>query len=119
MNTPHARAQSQQWFWIAAIWSAVGLFDATQNVFVMRAEGMHHNWARLYLALSVAWLPWALATPLVIRLAHRYPPVQLKPLATWLRHLVACTTIGFVFSVWTATLERLLNPWAKVPGPGP
>jgi two-component system, LytTR family, sensor kinase len=119
MDPIRTRSQSQQWFWVAAIWFAVGLFDATQNVFVMRAEGMHHNWARLYLALSVAWLPWALATPLVLRLAHRYPPVQLRPLSTWLRHLAACTTIGFVFSAWTAALEKLLNPWAKVTGPEP
>ena len=119
MDHIRTRSQSQQWLWIAAIWSAVGLFDATQNVFVMRAEGMHHAWARLFLALTVAWLPWALATPLVFRLAHRYPPVQLRPLSTWLRHLAACTTIGLAFSVWTATLEKLLNPWAKVPGPDP
>jgi two-component system LytT family sensor kinase len=119
MDETRTRSQTPQWLWIAAIWSAVGLFDATQNVFVMRAEGMHHNWARLYLALSVEWLPWALATPLVLRLAHRYPPLQLRPLSTWFRHLAACTTIGFVFAAWTAALETLLNPWAKVPGPGP
>ena len=119
MDAPRTRSQSPQWFWIAAIWSAIGLFDAIQNVFVMRAEGMHHNWARLFLALSVGWLPWALATPIVLRLAHRYPPVQLRPISTWLRHLAACTIIGFVFSAWTAALEKLLNPWAKVPGPAP
>ncbi len=105
--------------WIAAIWSAVGLFDATQNVFVMRAEGMHHNWGRLFLCLLIGWLPWALATPTIFRLGRRYPPMQWKPISTWIRHLATCISVGFIFSVWTATLEKLLNPWAKIPGPEP
>jgi hypothetical protein len=106
------------WLWIAAVWSTVGLFDATQNVFVMRAEGMHHFWGRLFVTLLISWLPWALATPLVLRLGRRYPPTQLRPLSIWLRHIAACVFIGFVFSAWTATLEVWLNPWAKIPGPG-
>ncbi len=118
MDTTGTRSHSPQWFWIATIWSAVGLFDATQNVFVMRAEGMHHNWGRLFLCLLIGWLPWALATPTVLRLGRRYPPVQWKPLSTWIRHLAACLAIGLIFSAWTAALEKLMNPWAKVPGPG-
>jgi sensor histidine kinase YesM len=85
----------------------------------MRAAGMHHYWGRLYFCLLVSWLPWALATPLVMRLARRYPPTQLRPLSTWAWHLVACVFIGLVFAAWTAALEVLLNPWAKSPGPGP
>ena len=63
-----------RWLWIAAVWSGVGLFDATQTVFVMRAEGMHHDWARLFVTLLLGWLPWALATPLVLNLGRRYSP---------------------------------------------
>jgi two-component system LytT family sensor kinase len=118
MEQPRTNSQPSQWLWIAAVWSSVGLFDATQNVFVMRAEGMHHFWGRLFVTLLISWLPWALATPLVLRLARRYPPTQLRPLSIWARHIAACVSIGFVFSAWTAALEVLLNPWAKVPGPG-
>jgi len=39
MDAAHPRPQPPQWLWIVTIWSAVGLFDATQNVFVMRAQG--------------------------------------------------------------------------------
>jgi hypothetical protein len=118
MDQTRTHSQPSQWLWIAAVWSSVGLFDATQNVFVMRAEGMHHFWGRLFVTLLISWLPWALATPLVLRLGRRYPPTQLKPLSIWIRHIAACVFIGFVFSAWTAALEVLLNPWAKVPGPG-
>ncbi|WP_035348505.1 sensor histidine kinase [Edaphobacter aggregans] len=118
MDASPARTQPPQWLWVVTIWSAVGLFDATENVFVMRAEGMHHYWGRLYFYLLVSWLPWALATPLVLRLARRYPPTKLRPLSTWVRHILAGVSIGLAFSTWTAALEVLLNPWAKMPGPG-
>ena len=64
MHALRIRSETPRWFWIAAIWSGIALFDATQTVFVMRAEGMHHAWAQLFVTLLLSWLPWALATPL-------------------------------------------------------
>src|SRR5580698_2133814 len=116
MEAPRTHAQLPQWFWIAAIWSAIGVFDATQTVFSMRAVGMHHAWRWLFLTLLVEWLPWALATPFVLRLGRRFPPTQLRPLSTWLRHFSACIAIDLAFSAWSATLEKLTNPYA---GPRP
>jgi two-component system LytT family sensor kinase len=111
MDQSRTRSQPPQWFWIAAIWSGFGLFDATQNVFAMRAEGMHHAWRWLFLTLFIEWLPWALATPFVLRLGRRFPPTQLRPLSTWLRHFSACIAIDLAFSAWSATLEKLTNPY--------
>jgi len=113
------RSKSPRWLWIASIWFGVGLFDATQNVVVMRSEGMHHAWPQLFVTLLLSWLPWILATPLVMHLRRRYPPVQLRPFSTWVRHLAACATIGLVASAWIASLEELLNPWARDPAPDP
>jgi two-component system, LytTR family, sensor kinase len=113
------RAEPPRWFWIAAIWSGVGLFDATQTVFVMRAEGMHHAWSRLFVTLLLSWAPWALATPLVLRLSRQYPPAQWRRFITWGAHIFACATIGLVYAAWIAGWEKLLNPWAKPPGPDP
>ena len=110
--------KSSQWFWIALIWSAVGLFDATQNVFVMRAEGMHHAWLRLFVRLFIAWLPWALATPVVLFLGRRFPPTRFRPISTWGIHLAACGTIGLVYSAWVGGLDTILNPWLSPPPPG-
>ena len=111
--------QSTRWLWIAAIWCGIGLFDATQNVFVMRAEGMHHYWVRLFLTLLLAWLPWMLATPLVLRLGRRYPPAQWRRGSTWVMHLGTCGGIGLIYAAWVAMWESLLNPWAISPGPDP
>src|SRR6266851_5078134 len=113
------RSKSPRWLWIASIWFGVGLFDATQNVVVMRSEGMHHAWPQLFVTLLLSWLPWILATPFVMRLRRRYPPVQLRPFSTWVGHLAACATIGLVAAAWIASLEELLNPWAKDPAPNP
>jgi hypothetical protein len=119
MDAARTRSELPQWFWIATIWSAFGLFDATQTVVMMRAEGMHHAWTKLFLTSALSWLPWALATPLVLRLGRRYSSTQLKRFSVWGRHFVVCVAIGLVFSAWTASMEELLNPWAKVPGPEP
>src|SRR5713226_359423 len=68
MGATGTDSASPPWLWIAAIWFSVGLFDATQTVVVMRTEGMQHAWAYLFVTLLLLWLPWALATPLVMRL---------------------------------------------------
>jgi two-component system LytT family sensor kinase len=119
MDAKRTRTEMPQWFWIAAIFAGAGLFDATQNVFVMRAEGMHHYWARLFATLFFSWLPWMLATPLVLSLSRRFPPSQWRKASTWIAHLSACVGIGLIYAIWVAAWEELLNPWAFASGPGP
>ena len=119
MDKSPIHGKSQKWLWAAAIWSGVGLCDATQTVVVMRAEGMHHAWVRLFLTLLLSWLPWGLATPLVFHLGRQYSPAQWRRFSTWGVHLSACAAAGAVVAAWSALLEVLLNPWSKVPDPGP
>jgi len=119
MDRTRTESGTPRWLWLAAIWFGMGLFDATQNVFVMRAEGMHHYWGRLFFTLLISWLPWILATPLVLRLTRRYPPAQWKRVSTWALHLAACASIGVVYAAWIAMWEEWLNPWALTPGPDP
>src|SRR5882724_3395015 len=109
MDTTSTRAQSHRWIaqphvwiWTASIWFVFGL----------RGEGMHHAWGRLFWTCVVSWIPWALATPLVLRLGRRFPPVKLRPLRTWLVHLVSALVVGLTFSGWMTCLEVLLNPYA-------
>jgi len=111
-------ASPSRWVWITAIWFGVGLFDATQTVFTMRAEGMHHAWIRLFFTLLFAWAPLAVATPLILMLGRRFPPLRPWALSAWLVHLGACSTICLVSAAWTAGFERILNPWTDPSGPG-
>jgi two-component sensor histidine kinase len=94
------------------------MFDASDTVFSMRAEGHHHAWLSLFVTLLLSWLPWALASPLILELARRHPP-RLKSVFTWLPHLLACAAAGLAFAAWSAALEELLNPWLETPAPGP
>src|SRR5580700_1072123 len=68
------------WTWIAAIWCAAALFDASQTLLTMHAVGVGKAWLRPFLIVFVSWLPWALATPFVIELARRWPPLGVSPL---------------------------------------
>jgi two-component system, LytTR family, sensor kinase len=111
-------APPRRWLWVAAIWTAVGLIDASQTVFTMRAQGMQHAWARLFAMLMLSWLPWALATPLVIRLAHRHPLFRAITFQGLCAHLGALAVISLVSAAWSTLLEVLMNPWAQAEGPG-
>jgi hypothetical protein len=82
------KSQAPRLFWIALFWLGIGLFDATQTVFAMRAEGMHHNWTALFATSLLSWIPWAIATPLVLRLQRRHPASQWKEASFWLRHVL-------------------------------
>src|SRR5215469_4058858 len=119
MTSTGTHSTSRQWLWSIAIWGGIGLFDASQTVFVMRAEGMHHYWYRLFWTMLVAWLPWMLATPLVLRLSERYPATQWRMASTWTVHLLTCAALGLAHAGWLAMWESLLNPWALTTGPDP
>ncbi len=107
------------WPWIASIWFGVALFDATQNVVVMHAEGMHHAWARLFVFRILTWLVWALATPWVLRLGRAHPPRWPGSGVSWLMHLGACFLIGLAFATWSAFLDWTMDPWLRPSGPQP
>lgn len=113
------RSVPPRWFWIAAPWAFLGLFDASQTVFNMRAQGMHHYWGRLFFTLLISWLPWALATPFLLRLGRESASGPREHLSLWSKHLAACAAIGLIYSAWWTLLEELLNPWAFTPGPEP
>ena len=108
----------RRWLWIAAIWTGVGLIDATQNVFAMRAQGMHHSWVHLFISLTLSFMPWMVATPLVIQLGRRYRPSGLNP-TPWLVHLGAVAILAVIAAAWVAWLEVLLQPWAPDSISGP
>lgn len=110
-RTPH-------WLLMALTWLCVGLFDATQTVVVMHAEGMHHAWVRLFATTVFSWLPWAVATPLVARLGRRYPPVRLRPFVTWPVHIAACAAVSLVYTAWVSAMDVRFNPYLLSPSPG-
>ena len=110
MNSGASPDAPIRWRGIAAIWAAGALFDASQNVFIMHAEGKHHSWVPLFATELASWLPWVLATPLVIRLARRYP-VRSIGLRAFGVHLGAFAAVSAVTWTWSTVLLMLFNPW--------
>jgi hypothetical protein len=114
MIETHTGARSTSWRWIAAMWCAGGLFEASQSVLIMRfAEGRRHAWLPLFATELVTWLPWALATPSIVNLARRYPIIRGTTVHTVAVHLAAFVTISAVAEAWSAALQVLFNPWGN------
>jgi sensor histidine kinase YesM len=112
--------RTTSWGWIAAIWFAGGLFDASQTVLIMYAEGRHQPWLPLFATELASWLPWALATPLVIRLARQRPVARGMSMLTVQAicvHLAAFAAVSTVAESWSAVLQMVFNPWGQRKGP--
>ncbi len=114
VNGNNMVARTIRWRWIAAIWFAGGLFEASQAVLIMRfGEGRRHAWLPLFITELAIWLPWALATPWVISLARRYPIIRGTTLRTVAVHVAAFIAISVVVEAWSAALQVLFNPWGN------
>jgi two-component system, LytTR family, sensor kinase len=114
MTDTHTGARSTPWLWIAALWCVGALFEASQAVLIMRfAENKHHSWLPLFGTELATWLPWALATPFVIRLARHYPIIRGTSFRTVAVHLAAFTAISMVAEAVSAALQVLFNPWGN------
>jgi len=113
MTATRSDVRPTPWRWIAALWLAAGLFDASQTVYMLHAEGKHVPMLPLFLIDLVSWLPWALVTPLVIRLARQYSIVHGTSVRTVSVHLAVFTAISAVIESWSALLQVLYNPWGN------
>lgn len=102
---------STKWFWIAGIWLAGGLFDATQTVLIMHKEGHPGSWLPLFAVELMSWLPWALATPIVSHIALRFPLFRGATFSSVAVHLATFVTISAVAESWSAMLQVLFDPW--------
>ena len=120
MPSTHRIALAPRWASIAAIWGGIGLFDATQTVVSMKAMGMRHAWVELFAFQFLNWLPWALATPALMRLSVLVP-LRLRwlregrrsaeALRAWGLHGASWLAVTLGASLWVALSEHLLNPW--------
>jgi two-component system LytT family sensor kinase len=103
-------ARLTSWLWIAAIWSAGGLLDAIQSVLQVQADHRHLPWLPILGTSLASWLPWALGTPFVIRLARKYPIGRSVKVGAVAIHIVAFAAITAVSETWHTVLQILFNP---------
>ena len=113
MTEARADARSTRWIWIAAVWCAVALFNASQTLFSMHAVSAGKAWLRPFLIVFISWLPWTLATPFVIDLARRWPIVRGKIAKALSLHLATFAAISATAEGWSALLRVIFNPWKR------
>jgi two-component sensor histidine kinase len=104
-------ARSIRWTWITAIWCAGSLCDASQTILTMHAEGGGSPGLLPFAIEFVSWLPWALATPFVIRLARWRPVVRGEIWEAAPIHLATFAVISAATEAWSAMLRVIFNPW--------
>jgi hypothetical protein len=113
MIETRAGTRSTSALWIAAFWCAGSLFDASQTILIMHAEGRHQPWLPLFATELASWLPWAFATPFVVRLARRYPINRGVRARTVAVHLATFAALSMITEAWSASLQVLFNPWGN------
>jgi two-component system, LytTR family, sensor kinase len=113
MTDARADARLTGWIWIAAIWCAAALFDASQTLLTMHLVGVGKAWLRPFLIVFISWLPWALATPFVIELARRWPIVRGEILKAMSLHLAAFAAVSAAAEGWAALLQVIFDPWHR------
>jgi len=107
------RARSTRLLWIAAIWCAAALVDASLTVLVLQKEHPHRVWMPLFGTELISWLPWALATPFIVGLARRYQITRTTNVQTFAVHFAAFVAISLVAGTWSTELQVLVNPWSQ------
>jgi two-component system LytT family sensor kinase len=117
MTSPLPFAPFTRWRWIAVFWSVGAVFEATQSVFILHAQGKHGGEVLLFVTELAAWLPWALATPFVIDLARRRPIIPTPTARGVAAHLMALLAITVIAEAWSAGVQMLFNPWAHREAP--
>lgn len=93
--------RSTGWTWIAVLWCAAALINASQTLLTMHAVGAGKAWLRPFLVVFASWLPWALATPFVIALARRWPVDRGEIFRSLSLHLAALAVISVTTEGWS------------------
>jgi sensor histidine kinase YesM len=115
MTDARRNTRFNRWIWIAGIWCAGALFDASQTILIMHAMVGRRSWLVPFVIAFVSWLPWVLATPFIIELARKYPIGRGAWLKTVGTHVVAFIAISAVAESWAAMLRVVFNPWHHSP----
>ena len=95
----------------AVVCGGLGVFEGTQAVVVMRAEGMHHAWVNLFFTILLGgcrgrwWLRWR------CEWGQSIGCFKGSSLRGWLRHVDLWFAIWVGATTWNMGIEIWLNPW--------
>jgi two-component system, LytTR family, sensor kinase len=95
------------WLRIWAGWTALALFFAISTSLSYRSTGRSANWSLTVTRSLSEWWLWALLTPIVVRLATRFPVQGRRRWA----HLALHAALGAVFAVFVMIADRITFAW--------
>lgn len=108
MDTAEARSSANEWKWSSIIWFVFGVLDTLGTFLEMRAESMHHPLVRVFAVGITYWIPWAIATPFILRVGQRFP-ITLR--SSWTAHFGSFIATYLPFTVWSSALAYYVHPY--------
>lgn len=103
----------RQGIWIAGIWLAIALVNATQGVVSLRGEGISRPLGYYFAFTTLTWAIWACSTPLVLWMTRRFPPTHRLWPRGWLAHLGLCLAIAVASAAWGNGLSLAIRPFGR------
>jgi len=95
------------WTAVWAWWTGLALFFAASSSLTYLSTGRAANWSLSIRRSLAEWWLWAILTPVVVRLAQRYPLDRRWP---W-RNALIHTAAGVVLAVVKSAAERAAFAW--------
>ncbi len=111
-ETGGRRAWLLKWGLIWSFWTVLGLLYTSQVYLAMTLQGMDHSFVRMLAwQLIGCWYFWPLLTPLILRLARRFPLERGSLKRSLPIHLAASTILAAVHSLQVGVSTRLFRPF--------
>lgn len=111
-TTPSASA-GRDWLFIGLVcggWSVFALLISSQWYLGLLPSGRPLSWWRIFGFHLLAWNLWSLLTPVVLRLAQRFPLTRAHWTREVARHSTFALGLALVQVCWFSLLYRLINP---------
>ena len=90
---------------VVGLWTAIALITTSHYYVMYRMEDRPFDWVNGLLVNSAQWYGWALATPLVVWLARRFPLRRPHIARSLVVHLAACAVVTFAELAFSAQLQ--------------
>ncbi len=98
-----------RWLGLFALWSLPAVFSGSDAYLWLSGQGRQVSWSKLVGLHLPQWIPWALATPLIHRLACRFPYHRQRRLRFAAVHTLAAGSLSGVMLIYAAAVEAWLQ----------
>lgn len=109
-----ARSLWLKWLAVVAIWAGLGLIYAGPIYIEVRAEGMSHGAAPIFIWGVLTWCAWAPLTPAIVWLARRYSLEGSAWKRSLFAHVPAFLLISAIHSAAATAITLTIQPFENM-----